>query len=74
MSIAEGYTINVQCDGTHRPGLEKRDEFYGATKRNAHAAMRAAGWRLGSNFTAYCRSCTPPRTAGVETSGGPEHG
>jgi hypothetical protein len=60
MSIAEGYTITVMCDGFHPPGLEKRGEFYGTTKREAHALMRKAGWRLGPDFTAYCRACNPP--------------
>jgi hypothetical protein len=66
MTVAEGYTINVLCDGKHSPGLERRDEFYGITKREAHAKLRAAGWRLGADFTAYCRACRLKMPRGVE--------
>ena len=56
MSVAEGYSISVMCDGEHR--VEKpRGEFFGHTKGAARAELRKAGWRLGPNFTAYCRAC-----------------
>jgi hypothetical protein len=64
--IAEGYTISVQCDGQHQPGLGRRDEFYGMTKGEAHAALRKAGWRLGPDCTAYCRACRLKMPRGVE--------
>ena len=71
MSIAEGYTISVQCDGAHAPGLEVRREVYGYTKQKAHAELRRIGWRLGANFTAYCPACSlmPPARAAAALAG-----
>ena len=61
MSIAECYVIDVQCDGlAHGPAFIPRDQFTGNNKRAAMASLRDCGWKLGPNYTAYCRKCKVP--------------
>lgn len=57
MSIAECYVINAQCDDTLHGDHVVREQFTGATKREANAALRRAGWRRIGDDAVRCPAC-----------------